>query len=59
MKLITVGDCARCPFHAADCDPWECTAARRGIPRDQYFEAGPPDWCPLRQTDHVVTLRVR
>lgn len=62
MIAIIVTDCASCPFVIADGSPWYCDAqgfetetGPRQLPRTAY--APPPDWCPLREADRLVTLR--
>ncbi len=75
MIALTVPGCSTCPFaHAGeeasiDDEPWSCTA--RGVrgrfrslrrndvwgPRGRVLP--PPDWCPLRERDRLVTLRVK
>lgn len=69
MIAIIVTDCASCPFviDTIDGDPWLCDVAgfhTDGNPRqlpDQRTghrdPPPPPDWCPLRENDRLVTLR--
>ena len=64
MIAIIVTDCASCPFVIADDGPWLCDAmgfdtevGPRELPGTAY--APPPEWCPLREADRVVTLRVK
>lgn len=65
MIVIIVTDCASCPFVIADQPPWHCNARGfdveanpRELPKLGGFDA-PPDWCPLREADRVVTLRTK
>ncbi len=71
MIAIVVAHCASCPFVAATEDraeSWLCDAAGsvdgeiepRELPEQRHLPGGwpdPPDWCPLREADHLVTLR--
>lgn len=65
MIAIIVTNCASCPFAMDDATPWLCDAlqdygdpqelpppAPAGTPQPE-----PPDWCPLREADRLVTLR--
>lgn len=64
MIAIIVDNCTSCPFAIADEPPWLCDAqgfeaeiGPRALPeRSGYSE--PPEWCPLREADRLVTLRV-
>lgn len=68
MIAVIVTDCASCPFVIADGQPWFCDAlgfdsddSPRQIPdrnRSASVDRPPPDWCPLREADRIVTLRV-
>jgi hypothetical protein len=53
---ITVENCASCPFRvysvASGC---ECGIVYRDL---KPSNPDPPDWCPLRTADRLVTLRV-
>lgn len=66
MIAIVVTDCASCPFAIADAEPWYCDVLGfevDGEPRKlpQQHRGGeplpPPEWCPLREADRLVTLR--
>jgi hypothetical protein len=70
MIAIVVNNCAGCPFVVAtesQTEPWLCDALQwEGYPREipEQRVAGnrwpdPPDWCPLREADRLVTLRVK
>lgn len=71
MIAIIVSCCATCPFvmDGIDKEPWLCDAhgfEHDGPPRqlpEQRVTAGqwppPPDWCPLREADRLVTLRLK
>ena len=69
MIAIIVTDCASCPFVVADQSPWYCDAQGFGTwanPRelpDQRVGGTPwpppPEWCPLREADRLVTLRAK
>lgn len=66
MIAIVVDHCAVCPFSTSNDsgEQWMCTApsfdedgpARR-LPDPSVPIPDPPDWCPLREDDRVVTLR--
>lgn len=66
--MIIVKNCAGCPFVVDDVDaePWLCDALQSaGEPRElpEQRVAGdrwpdPPAWCPLREADRLVTLRL-
>lgn len=68
MIAIVVTDCASCPFVIADESPWLCDALGfdteanpRQLPDQLTGDVPwppPPDWCPLREADRLVTLRV-
>jgi hypothetical protein len=72
MIAIIVEDCASCPFTITSDDsaePWLCDALGfetdgnpRKLPEQRHLPGGwppPPDWCPLREADRLVTLRPR
>jgi hypothetical protein len=71
MIAIIVSYCASCPFVIADEQPWFCDALGfdseanpRKLPLSPQTIGGvpwppPPDWCPLREADRLVTLRVK
>jgi hypothetical protein len=66
MIAIIVSHCGECCFVDDTAKPWLCdaegfvdTSAPRPLPG---IIAGtplppPPDWCPLREADRLVTLR--
>lgn len=62
MIAHVVTSCAECPYAERHDHPWICTAGRwhqviLGTPaRDP--QPVPPEWCPLREADRLVTLRV-
>lgn len=67
---IPVENCASCPFVQASEDrsePWYCDALQtqedfRELPEQRVPGPrwpDPPDWCPLRTADRLVTLRVK
>lgn len=62
---VTVTDCAKCPFVNGESQPWYCDAEPRDkddLPRlighMHYPWPQPPEWCPLREADRLVTLRL-
>lgn len=66
MYAIVVDNCCECPFardgEGRPQDPWLCTVDE---PRELTVQAEPggpwlppPTWCPLREADRLVTLRV-
>lgn len=66
MICVPIEHCADCPF-ARDSEvrdePWLCTVEEE--PREIVVQAErggpwlpPPAWCPLREADRLVTLRV-
>lgn len=67
MIAIVVEHCASCPFclDRDDGSPWLCDAHQdaapvpREIPEQRTGKTWPPppDWCPLREADRLVTLR--
>lgn len=67
MIAIIVTDCASCPFVISDEPPWLCDAQGfdteanpRELPDQRVGGVPwppPPEWCPLREADRVVTLR--
>lgn len=69
MIAIVVENCAGCCFAMTETDtePWLCDALQdeeepREIPRQHVIDdrwPDPPDWCPLRENDRLVTLRVK
>lgn len=69
---IIVTECASCPFVMAPDDPsnpdepWRCDAHGfdidgdpRTLPEQRWHATWPPppEWCPLREADRLVTLR--
>lgn len=54
-ERIEVDGCTTCPFLDADEHVEMCSRAQRSV---QIYRE-PPDWCPLRERDIVVTLRVK
>ena len=58
---IAVPHCAGCPFYRLVIPTGLCTAV---LPRGRTRHVTgaphlpPPDWCPLRQADQLVWLRV-
>jgi hypothetical protein len=72
-KTIEVNYCANCPFVSSTenrDEPWLCDAIGaqdghsdpRELPEQRIHPEPwpePPDWCPLRHGDRLVTLRVR
>lgn len=71
MIAIVVEYCAMCPFVISDADapsePWLCDAHGfdidgdpRKLPEQRFHPEGwptPPEWCPLREADRLVTIR--
>lgn len=68
---VVVVCCSGCPFVVASDDreaPWLCDAEGavdgesdpRELPEQRVLPTGPPppEWCPLRTTDRLVTLRL-
>lgn len=63
---ITVENCASCPFYTkGETDLWcdiDLEKGRQIPPRSPQVRQpplAPPDWCPLRTADRLVTLRVK
>ena len=62
MIAIVVTSCRTCVFIEPDAlyESWNCGAID-GCTRSRHLgEDAPesvPDWCPLRDADHLVTLR--
>lgn len=61
MIAIIVTHCADCPFAISSDLPWYCDAHRfkandgpRQLPTAYPL---PPEWCPLREADRLVTLK--
>lgn len=69
MIAIIVSHCTECPFviNSLDSEPWLCDAsgfeerhAPRQLPEQRIGDVpDPPEWCPLRKADRLVTLRLR
>lgn len=62
-ECIEVFSCAGCPFHDAGLGHCSVGGEHRSL-RSLGFNPfvdnrPPPDWCPLRKADHLVTLRTR
>jgi hypothetical protein len=53
---IPVTNCASCPFYRWPTELCTLTAKARRV--GPVPPAQPPDWCPLRTADRLVTLRV-
>lgn len=62
-KGIAVDNCAGCPFYRWVVPVSLCTVAltTRGTARHITGapHLPPPRWCPLRKSDHLVTLMVK
>lgn len=62
MTTHAVTSCASCPYSWIGSGDrlWVCTASEPGrtIGFDVAHDARPPEWCPLREADRLVTLRV-
>jgi hypothetical protein len=59
-ERIDVPNCAGCPFYRVM--TLLCTLVPTGAPESLVLVAPvtpPPDWCPLRKADRLVTLRLR
>jgi hypothetical protein len=53
---IPVTGCASCPFFRSN--TMLCTMIPKGQRVLDDLRGPPPDWCPLRTADRLVTLRV-
>ena len=61
MIAIIVSTCRDCPFVIVDQLPWLCSEPSLGDGWTTPIETSvrPPVWCPLREADRLVTLRVK
>jgi hypothetical protein len=56
MKTIEVRGCGSCPFasyHDRSSAAWYCRITNNG----QSKPDEPPEWCPLRTEDRLITLK--
>lgn len=66
-KGIAVDNCAGCPFYRWVVPRSVCIVSLTARGTARYITGAPPeregtkppDWCPLRKQDHLVTLRVK
>lgn len=60
MIAIVVTSCKDCTFCQGSgmYERMECSAADCR-PLGEEAPKTPPDWCPLREVDHLVTLRAK